>query len=89
MEPRTYLIFITLIALLIMEDLNEAERLIIYRFTLNVAYAMGAIVDQEVILEAYHLKTFQREQGAALQKDFDTLYAEINRLKKEISRLKS
>lgn len=89
MEPRAYLVFVTLIALLILEDLNEDESFIIYRFVLNVAYAMGAVVDQEVILNAYNLKHFQREQGAALQKDFETLYAEINRLKKEMSHLKS
>ena len=89
MDPRTYLIFVTLIALLILEDLNQTEGKIIFAFISNVADSMQTIIEQEVILNSYNLKVFQREQGKALQKDFDTLYSEINRLKKEISHLQS
>ena len=89
MEPRAYLIFVTLIALLILEDLNETEGKIIFAFISNVADSMQTVIEQEVILNSYNLKIFQREQGAALQKDFDTLYSQIDQLKREISYLKS
>ena len=89
LEPRTYLIFVTLIGLLLTEDLNETESKIIFFFISNVADTMQTIVEQEVVLNSYNLKKFQREQGAALQKDFDTLYAQIDQLKREISQLKS
>jgi len=88
MEPRAYLIFVTLIALLILEDLNETEGKIIFAFVSNVADSMQTVIEQEVILNSYNLKKFQREQGAALQKDFDTLFAEINQLKREVNQLK-
>ena len=87
LEPRAYLIFVTLIALLILEDLNETEGKIIFAFISNVADSMQTVIEQEVILNSYNLKNFQREQGAALQKDFDLLFAELNQLKKEISSL--
>ena len=88
MEPRAYLIFVTLIALLILEDLNATEGKIIFAFVSNVADAMQTVIEQDVILNSYNLKVFQQEQGAALQKDFDTLFAEINQLKREINQLK-
>ena len=89
LEPRAYLIFVTLIALLILEELNETEGKIIFAFVSNVADSMQTVIEQEVILNSYNLKIFQREQGDALQKDFDTLYTEINQLKREMSQLKS
>ena len=88
LEPRAYLIFVTLIALLITEDLNDTENKIIFFFISNIADAMQTIVEQEVVLNNYNLKKYQREHGAALQKDFDTLYALIDQLKREISHLK-
>jgi hypothetical protein len=89
LEPRAYLIFVTLIALLILEDLNQTEGAIIFAFISNIGDAMETVIEQEVILNSYHLQKFQREQGKALQKDFDKLYREINQLKKEMSHLKS
>ena len=89
LKPRAYLIFVTLIGLLLTEDLNETESKIIFFFISNVADTMQTIVEQEVVLNSYNLKKFQREQGDALQKDFDTLYAQIDQLKREISYLKS
>ena len=89
LDPRSYLIFVTLIALLILEDLNETESKIIFAFLSNVSDAMQTIVEQEVILNSYHLKVFQRDQGAALQNDFDTLYSQINQLKREVRQLKN
>ena len=89
LEPRAYLIFITLIALLITEDLNVTESKIIFVFILNVADTMQTIVEQEVILSNYEHTKFHREQGDALQKDFETLYSEISRLKREVNHSKS
>ena len=88
LDPRAYLIFITLITLLILEDLNDTEGRIIFFFISNIADAMQTVVEQQVVLNNYNFKKYQREHGAALQKDFDTLYAHINQLKKEISHLR-
>lgn len=89
LEPRAYLVFVTLIGLLILEDLNDAESKILYAFISNVGNAMQAIIEQQIIVNSYSVLKNERAQGDALQKDFEILYSEIARLKKEMSHLKS
>lgn len=89
MDPRAYLVFVTLIALLILEDLNDYESKIVYAFLANVSDSMQSVIEQEIIIDAYNVQEAERAQNAALQKDFEIIYSEIDRLKKEMSQLKS
>lgn len=83
LEPKPYLIFITLIALILTEDLNETEAKIVCAFILNTADTMLTLVEQEVILNNYKQKKESRELGNALHHDFKTIYAELNSIKKK------
>ena len=85
LDPKSYLLFVTVIALLIIEDLNETESKIIFAFIMNIADTMQTLVEQEIILQSYRLGVQRRTQGKALQKDFDTIYAELNQLKKAVN----
>ena len=83
LEPKAYLVFITLIALIITEDLNETESKIIYAFISNIADTMLTLVEQEVILNNYNRKKEFRELSNALHHDFETIYAELDKIKKK------
>lgn len=85
LKPKSYLVFITLIALLITEDLNETETKIICAFILNTADTMLTLVEQEVILNSYKQKKEARELGNALHHDLQTIYDELDQLKKKLS----
>jgi len=85
MEPKIYLIFITIIALLIAEDLNKTERKIVYAFFLNLGDTLQTIVEQDEILKGVEDDKEARELGSALDQDFSTLFKEVNQLKKAIS----
>jgi len=87
MESKVYLIFITVIALLIAEDLNKTERKIIYAFFLNLGDTLQTIVDQDEILKGVQDEKESRELGKALEQDLSTLYEEIKKLKKKIPNL--
>lgn len=87
MESRVYLIFITVIALLIAEDLNKTERKIIYAFFLNLGDTLQTIVDQDEIIKGVQDEKESRELGNALDKDLSTLYEEINKLKRKAPNL--
>jgi len=85
LEPKAYLVFITLIALLITEDLNQTEAKIICAFILNTADTMLTIVEQEVILNNYNQRKESRALGNALHHDLETIYAELAKIKKKLS----
>jgi len=87
MESKMYLIFITVIALLIAEDLNKTERKIIYAFFLNLGDTLQTIVEQDEILKGVQDDKESHELGNALDTDLSTLYEEINKLKKKIPNL--
>lgn len=84
LTPKEYLMFITLIALIISEDLNETEAKIIYAFISNVADTMQTIVEQEIILSKYKHEAATVELNDALQNDFEIIYKELEKLKKKL-----
>ena len=84
LEPKAYLVFITLIALIITEDLNDTEAKIIYAFISNIADTMLTLVEQEVILLNYKRSKESRELGNALHHDFETIYAQLDEIKKKL-----
>lgn len=84
LTPKEYLLFITLIALLITEDLNETEAKIVYAFTSNVADTMQTIVEQEIILSKYKHNVDSKKLNQALHHDFETIYAELAKIKKKL-----
>ena len=85
LEPKAYVVFITLIALIITEDLNAIETKIIYAFISNVADTMLTLVEQELMLSNYkHMKDY-RELRNALNHDFETIYAELDKINKKFS----
>jgi len=84
LTPKQYLVFITLIALLITEDLNSTEAKIVYAFISNVADTVQTIVEQEVILYNYKHAKANRALGNALHHDLETIYAELAKIKKKL-----
>ena len=84
LTPKQYLVFITLIGLLITEDLNTTEAKIVYAFISNVADTVQTIVEQEVILFNYNHAKATRELNNALHQDFETIYAELAKIKKRL-----
>ena len=84
LDPKSYLLFITLIALLITEELNRTEAKIIYAFVSNLSDTIQTLIEQEVILENYKQIVESRELGNALQKDLETIYAQLNEIKKKL-----
>ena len=86
LTPKQYLIFISLIALLITEDLNTTEAKIIFAFISNVADTIQTIVEQEVILFNYNNTKANRELRNAIHHDFETIYAELEKIRKSLPR---
>ena len=84
LSPKEYLLFITLIALLITEDLNETEAKIVYAFISNVADTMQTIVEQEIILSKYKHNKEAQQLNNALHHDFETIYAELDKIRKRL-----
>ncbi|MCL2559290.1 MAG: hypothetical protein FWE07_02275 [Turicibacter sp.] len=84
LTPKQYLVFITLVALIITEELNQTEAKIIFAFLSNVTDTIQTLVEQEIILNNYRLNKNSRELGNALHHDFDNIYAELDRIKKQL-----
>ena len=85
LDPKSYLIFVTLIGLLIIEDLNQTETKIVFAFISNIADTMQTLVEQEVILESYKTAVEARELGNALNQDLETIYTELDKIKQKLS----
>jgi len=85
LEPKPYLVFVSLVSLLICEDLNVTETRIIYSFISNIADTIQTIFDQEVILNNYNQAKETRALNNALHEDFEQIYAELDNLKKKLS----
>lgn len=85
LDPKSYLIFVTLIGLLIIEDLNQTETKIVFAFILNIADTMQTLVEQEVILESYKAAVEARELGNALHQDLENIYTELDKIKQKLS----
>ena len=84
LKPKEYLLFVTLVGLLIVEDRNETEAKILYAFISNVADTMQTIVEQEVILSKYKHTNDATLLNNALHHDFETIYAELEKIKKKL-----
>ena len=84
LKPKEYLLFVTIVALLIIEGLNETESKIVFAFISNVADTMQTMVEQEVILNQYKSTTATRQLNNALHQDFETIYAELAKIKKKL-----
>jgi len=84
LDPKSYLVFVTLIALLIVEDLNDTEAKIIYAFISNIADTMQTLIEQEIILANYKRTKEFRELNNALHHDFETIYAELAKIKERL-----
>jgi len=84
LTPKEYLLFVTIVGLLIVEDRNETEAKILYAFISNVADTMQTIVEQEVILSKYKHNNEAFLLNNALHQDFEIIYAELARIKKKL-----
>ena len=84
LTPKEYVLFVTLVALLITEDLNETEAKIVYAFLSNVTDTMQTLVEQEIILSKYKHTKEARELNNALHHDFETIYAELAKIKERL-----
>jgi len=83
LDPKSYLLFVSLIALLITDELNRTEAKIIYAFISNISDTIQTIVEQEIILENHHQAIESREFKNALHHDLNTLYKELDKIKKK------
>jgi len=86
LTPKEYLLFVTIIGLLIVEDRNETEAKILYAFISNVADTMQTIVEQEVILSKYKHNNEAAKLNNALHQDFELIYAELEKIKRKLSK---
>jgi len=84
LDPKAYLVFVTLIGLLITEDLNVTETKIIYAFISNIADTIQTLVEQEIILQNFRHSRATYEINTALQQDFETIYAQLAEIKKKL-----
>ena len=84
LSPKEYLLFVTIVGLLIVEDLNETEAKIIFAFLSNVTDTIQTVVEQEVILSKYKHNKEARDLNNALHHDFETIYAELDRIRKRL-----
>ena len=84
LNPKEYLLFVTVVGLLIVEDLNETEAKIIFAFLSNVTDTIQTVVEQEVILSKYKHNKEARDLNNALHHDFETIYAELDRIRKRL-----
>lgn len=85
LSPKQYLAFVTLVGLLLVEELNETESKILYAFISNVADTLQTVVEQEVILNNYNRTLESRALGEALHHDLAVLHAEIEKVKQQLS----
>ena len=81
LTPKEYLLFVTLIGLLIVEDLNETEAKIIYAFTSNIADTMQTLVEQEIILGKYNHAEESNQLSNALHEEFEVIYEQMEKLR--------
>lgn len=84
LTPKEYLLFVTIIGLLIVEERNETEAKILYAFISNVADTMQTIVEQEIILSKYNHNNEASKLNNALHQDFEIIYAELEKIKKRL-----
>lgn len=82
LKPKEYLLFITILAVLITENLNVTEKRIVFAFVSNLADTIQTLYEQEVILASYRQTKGIRDLNNALHIDFDNIYKEIGRLKR-------
>ena len=86
LTPKEYLLFVTVIGLLIVEDRNETEAKILYAFISNVADTMQTLVEQEIILSKYQHNNEAVKLNNALHQDFETIYEELAKIKKKLQK---
>lgn len=82
LSPKEYVVFITILGMIIVEPMNLTEIKVLYSFITNIANAVYDYVEQQTIIDNIKSIKTGKEQADALQKDFDTLYNEVNLLKK-------
>ena len=84
LDPKSYLVFVTLIGLLISEDLNATEMKIVYAFISNIGDTILTLLEQEVILQNFRHQEDTRQLGNALDHDLKTIYAQLDKIKRKL-----
>ena len=81
MDANVYLIFTTLIAMLLSDGMNTIERKLLFSIFIDIGDAMRTIVIQDNIVEDVNNEASKRAEDAALQYDLDAIFAELERLR--------
>ena len=84
LKPKEYLVFVSIIAILLTDGLNDSEKKIIYAFISNITDAMQTLIEQEIMLHTYNSVKANNELRAALEIDLLYLQEELDKIKKRL-----
>jgi len=87
LDSITYTVLITLIAITIAEGLNLKERQVVFALFFDIGDAMQTIVTQDLFIKELNDDKENSERNQALQKDFNYLTREIDKLRAQVAGL--